>query len=182
MNTKAIEMRRATGFTLIELMITLIIVGILLGIGVPNFTELIRTNQTVTQTNKFTRDINYARSEAVRRGVDVVVCKSSSGGGCTAASNWSNGWIVFTDLNADNVFNGADELLQVAEGLDANYTLSAGGAFATSVAFAPSGALSTGMAADKFTVCRPDGDETLSRDIDVGITGRVSVTIADACP
>ncbi len=174
--------RRLAGFTLIELMITLVIVAILLGIGLPSFTEIIRTNQTVTQTNKFTRDINYARSESVRRGVDVVVCKSSSGAGCTGGSSWEDGWIVFTDENGDNAVNGNDEILQIAEGLDANYTLGAGGNFASSIAFAASGALKSGLVANKFTVCRPDGDEALSRDISVNNTGRVSISIAAACP
>ena len=176
------NVRRLAGFTLIELLITLVIVAIVLGIGLPSFTEIIRTNQTVTQTNKFTRGINFARSEAVRRGVDVVVCKSSSGAGCTAASSWQEGWIVFADNNGDSTVNGADEILQIADGLDKNYTLDGGGAFASNVAFEPSGALRTGVAASTFTICRPDGDETLSRDISVGVTGRVSISIEDACP
>ena len=161
---------------------SVVIVSVLLGIGVPSFVEIIRTNQTVTQTNKFTRDINYARSEAVRRGVSVAVCKSSSGAGCTGGSNWADGWIVFTDENDNNAVNGDDEILQIAEGLDANYTLSAGGNFANNISFDASGALNN--SADAFTVCRPDGDETLSRRIGVSITGRVSITIpgAGACP
>lgn len=164
------------GFTLIELMITLVVAAILLSVGMPSLTELIRDNQTVSETNKLARDLNFTRSEAVQRGVPVTLCRGTIAG--CANNAWEAGWIVFADVNGNGAFNGADDtVLQVNEGLDANYTLRAGGGFVTYLA---SGDLSSG--ADTFRVCRPDQDLARSRAVGILNTGRISVSTLAAAP
>ena len=61
------------GFTLIELMLTLALVAIVLGFGVPSMTQLIRSNQVINQTNSVLGGIQLARAEAVRRGVGMAI-------------------------------------------------------------------------------------------------------------
>jgi prepilin-type N-terminal cleavage/methylation domain-containing protein len=70
------------GFTLIELMITLIVAGILLGIGVPSFNSFVKNNRIVSQSNELLADLTFARSEALKRSRDVHICK-------TALPNWA---------------------------------------------------------------------------------------------
>lgn len=159
-------------------MIAVVVGAILLTVAIPNFTELIRTNQTVSQTNKITRDLNFARSEAVRRGTSVTMCRSTTGAGCTGG-NWEQGWIVFTDINGNGALDGADVRLQVNEGLDTNFTLRTGAAFANGVTYAANGNAS---GVDIFRVCRPDGDVALSRAVRVNITGRIRVSAGVGCP
>jgi type IV fimbrial biogenesis protein FimT len=83
--------RRERGFTLIELMVTISVLGVLLAIAAPSFTRLIAANKMATQTNEFVGAMNLARSEAVRRGVAVSVRSNAS------TLNFASGWKVFTD-------------------------------------------------------------------------------------
>src|SRR6185312_180136 len=88
------------GFTVIELMITVLIAAILVGIALPSFRATI-INSNVTQlTNALVHDLNLARSEAVRRGTLVAVISNSGG------NDWSSGWYVETDgrFLADGTF------------------------------------------------------------------------------
>lgn len=93
--------RACDGFTLLELLIGITVLGILLAVGVPSFTGMIRTNRVATQTNQFIAALNFARNEATVRGLPVSICASNAAQtGCAAATadtNWSNGWLIFTD-------------------------------------------------------------------------------------
>jgi type IV fimbrial biogenesis protein FimT len=91
-------MHRSRGFTLTELMITVTILAILLGIGVPSFVDFIRDNRVSTEVNHLATALNFARSEAVRRGVPVSISACSvspegspdscEGGGVSFAQGW----------------------------------------------------------------------------------------------
>ena len=83
------------GFTLLELMITLTVAAILLGVGVPSFVDMVRSNRAATNINELSTAFAIARSEAIRRGANVRVCRSSDGATCGAS--WADGWIVFVD-------------------------------------------------------------------------------------
>ena len=87
-------MKKETGFTLIELLIGIAVLAVLLGIGVPSFQELIRTNRVAAITNDLLAAMQFARSEAVRRGDLVTVCSSDDGSTCSGA--WTDGWVVRT--------------------------------------------------------------------------------------
>lgn len=160
------------GFTLVELMVAMVVAVVLLGVGMPSFVEFIRNNQTVSETNKLTRDLNYARSEAINRGRSITICRSNTGAGCTN-TNWEAGWIVFLDLNGNGVVNGAnDTILQVNDGLDANFTLRAAN---NSLTYAPDGTIN-GINIDVFRVCRPGTvDMALQRGVEVRGTGRATI-------
>ncbi len=85
------------GFTLIELLMVIAIAAILASIAVPSYQWIMSRTRLSTQANELTTALSLARSEAVKRGVRVTVCKSSSGTGCTTSGNWQQGWIVFVD-------------------------------------------------------------------------------------
>ncbi|WP_444934832.1 GspH/FimT family pseudopilin [Microbulbifer sp. JTAC008] len=89
--------RRQYGFTLIEMMITLVILAVLVGVAVPSFTDMINNSRSVTLAEDIAGALNYARSEAVRSGGRVSICASTDGANCTAADTWDQGWIVFVD-------------------------------------------------------------------------------------
>jgi type IV fimbrial biogenesis protein FimT len=90
--------RASRGFTLLELMVTLTVAAILFGIGVPSFVQLVRNSRATTGINDLSTAFAIARSEAVRRGTNVTVCRSSDGATCGA--NWADGWIAFVDTAA----------------------------------------------------------------------------------
>lgn len=82
---------RVAGFTLIELMVTLAVVGILAAVAAPAMLSLINGNRLTGTASELTASLQLARSEAVRRSSRVTICGSSDGATCGA--DWSR-WIV----------------------------------------------------------------------------------------
>jgi type IV fimbrial biogenesis protein FimT len=93
--------RRTSGFTMMELLIVMIIVGTLAGIGIPSFKYVTTSNRMSAEVNALLGDMQFARSQAIKEGQNVTVCSSSSGTGCNGngGTAWQSGWIVFVDSN-----------------------------------------------------------------------------------
>ena len=108
------------GFTLMELMVTIAIAGILLSIAIPSFTSIISSNRLTTYANELVTALNFARSEAIKRGVRITLCKSTNGTSCTAGDDWSQGWIIFTDQNNNAGYDSATETLLRVQANSAN--------------------------------------------------------------
>jgi len=115
-NMKKIKLKsvsKSRGFTLIELFTLLGIVGVAMSLAVPEIRTSIVRSEIVTMTNEMILSLKLARSEAIVRGKDTIVCSSTDSSTCSKADgNWINGWIVGVDLNNDNNIKEADgELL-----------------------------------------------------------------------
>lgn len=167
-------MEKNSGFTLIELVITITIGAILVALAVPNFTTLIRNNRLATQTNEFITALNVARSEAVKRGVRVTVCASAGGAACTGGP-WDQGWVVFTDPNNNATVNAAVNILRVHAALDGGNTLVGNQNVVNYVSYIPSGVTQqTGGALQlgTITLCSPDLNS--ARTITINSVGRPS--------
>ena len=83
------------GFTLIELMVTLAVTAIVLGVAVPSFNTMIINSRSATLGEDFATALNFARSEAVKRKARVTLCASSDG--LTCGDVWRDGFMVFVD-------------------------------------------------------------------------------------
>ena len=110
---------RRQGFTLIELMVTLAVAGVLLALGIPSLTRLVSSNRIALQTNEFVTALNLARSEAVKRGQGVAIRSTGSGLGIDFAS----GWQVFNDANADGVLGSSSDIIRETSALSGRTTL-----------------------------------------------------------
>lgn len=168
------------GFTLIELIITLAIAGILLAVAVPNFISFVQNSRLTSQANDLVTALNYARSEAIKRGVRVTVCSRASDTSCAAAgvTDWSNGWLVFVNPDNDAVID-AGELppLLVRQPLESGNTMNTAGL--QRVTYQNTG-FSGNM--DTFRLCDVRGMAS-GRAIAVSLQGRVSTTVGTtSCP
>ena len=123
------------GFTLIELMLTVVLIGVLLGIGVPNFRSFIQNSRITTQSNEVVGALATARSEAIKRNQSVVLCRSADPTAttpeCTTSGTgtWESGWLLFQDSDGNNTFSTtsspADVLLRIHEAIPDGLTLRA---------------------------------------------------------
>jgi len=90
---------KQSGFTLLEMMFTLTLLAVIVGIGVPNLRDFVRNSRMTSSANDIVTDFNLARSEAVKRRVPVTLCKSQDLANCDEddADGPFNRWIVFVD-------------------------------------------------------------------------------------
>lgn len=171
------------GFTLIELMIAISIMAIILVVGVPSFQTSIQNNRVTTNANGLVSAIMIARSEAIKRGVDVQILSNSGN------ANWTTGWTVIADDNNDGVFNSspvvstcippADCLVYTNAGLNNGVTLNAVVNNNTLFQFDPRGRLRTAASnSDTLVMCDNRGFVEEARAIVIANTGRGRVVSA----
>lgn len=177
----------ARGFTLVELMVALTILGVLTSIAVPSFAKLMAANRLTTQAGELVSALSIARSEAVRRAQPVTLRSDDD-------DNYALGWKVFPDAN----FNGAKTSdTDAADGLPLRVTSTLRGSntikrvtrsaapapftYAVSAAtdrkyvvFTARGAI-TATTPAFFRLCDPKNPTVAGRIVQVNTVGKVSI-------
>ncbi|MBF0190705.1 MAG: GspH/FimT family pseudopilin [Magnetococcales bacterium] len=111
---------RAAGYTLVELLVVVAIVAALMVMAAPFVTRILQDNRLITQINLLHGTLQFARTEAIKRGTSITVCATSNGAIC--GGNWQEGWLILADaviLRAMPKLTGNTTLA---------FTLTAGGA------------------------------------------------------
>jgi type IV fimbrial biogenesis protein FimT len=120
------------GFTLVELMVTLGVAAILVGLAAPNLRVYILNNRLTGGANDLLHSFNLARTEAIKRQanaagapLNVVVCGTTGPRLATPACayNTFRGWIVFVDANGNWQYDAGDTILERHAVLDASVTV-----------------------------------------------------------
>lgn len=97
------------GFSMIEIMIAIAIIGIVMAVAVPNLSNVLRNSRITSVSNELLATFNFARSEAIKRRVDIVICNTPTGTSLTAptitdcsdgGASWEQGWIVHVNDTA----------------------------------------------------------------------------------
>jgi type IV fimbrial biogenesis protein FimT len=142
-------MQNSRGFTLIELMVVVVILAILMTLAAPSFVRTIQSSTMSSTVNTFLADLRFARSEAIRRGGGIVMCRSNApeaasptcGTGSGPGGNgWVSGWIVFHDLDNDGAKAATEPLLRVQAPITSmDSVVEAGGSSSTSFRFTATG-------------------------------------------
>lgn len=94
--------RRTRGYSLYELLITLGIAALVLGLGLPSFGGLAADRRLRAETGALFHALHLARKESIVRRRAVSLCPSADSEACDATDDWSGGWIMFVDADRDS--------------------------------------------------------------------------------
>ena len=166
-----LNMDKEPGFTLVELLITIVVATILLAAGVPAFQSFIKNNRVTAQANDLVSAIQLARSEALKRGVNTVVCASNKPAECTGKDTWADGWIVFSDPDRNNALDSdadkclakKDCIMRTSKGLSHGSTLTIAPDPAVFLCFLPTGLSGTSISSTA-TSCTSESSNITSFD------------------
>lgn len=181
---------RSPGFTAIELMVVVAILSIVVAVAVPSFTRFIQGSSVTSTVNTFLADLRFARSEAIRRGGHVVLCRSDAPeaaspvcatGEGPGGAGWATGWLVFHDLDANGTRQESDPVLKVRRAWSALDSVSDGGA-STAYRFTALGRLTAGTPTTSMSFGGPAVATEARRTLCVFPTGTTRVVPAGGAP
>jgi type IV fimbrial biogenesis protein FimT len=160
-------------------LVVLTITVVLLTIGLPSLRDIIERNVVAGHVGGFLGAVSLARGEAIKRGITVVMCRSTDAETattptCTGALDWRAGWIVFSDRNGNLAIDSASgDVLVRAQGP----VTSSGGIIqntASALTFRPTGLMGAG--ATSFTFESASGNAAQRRRVCMTLQGRTHVT------
>lgn len=172
------------GFTLIELMVVVALAAIMMTLAVPSFQNMIANNRITSHTNELVMAINMARSEAVKRNVRVILCRSADPAASTpscggSANDWTTGWLLFASGDANKTYQeGVDTLIRVGEAARTGIQIRTNGTSDNNLEINSNGSTNESGGTAAFAICDDrdsdgDFDEQWGRQIQVSPSGHV---------
>jgi type IV fimbrial biogenesis protein FimT len=177
--SKSIQCPNQTrGVSLVELLTTIGIAGVLTAIALPSLGSLVSQFRESSMANAFADSVHRARSEAILRNARVVICKSVSGESCSTAGGWERGWILFYDANNNAALDPGEDLLQVQLFAPSKIRLSGNAPVANYISFTGLGVpkmLAGEFQAGTLTLCSQSADPVNARMIALSRPGNMRI-------
>ena len=179
-----------SGFTFIEMLVVIAIVAITTAIALPSFNAIINNNAISVGVNELVGDLTYARNEAAKRGMRVVLCRSANPGAANptcggTANTWTTGWLVFAVSDNNRVVplydtNQGDVLLATGQPVNSAIVIRSSSAANKNFEYNPDGTSNEGGNTAYFAFCDNRGVD-YGRVITILPVGRPKVTAATTC-
>lgn len=100
---------RARGFTLVELLVTITLAGLLLSFALPSFQGLVADRRGAAAINQMVAAVNFARALAINGGRNVTLCPGR-GDECLERNRWHQGALIFVDANGNGRLDGDERV------------------------------------------------------------------------
>jgi type IV fimbrial biogenesis protein FimT len=177
----------AGGFTLIELMITLVVLALVITVGVPEFNDFIAAQRVRTAASDLMADMAFARAEAIKESRRAIMQRTAG-----ATSSWKDGWSICVDLDGDNACAATEVRKSTTPVSGRTKVCSTTADYDDAIVFRPDGRIvraAAPAAGDGIRVSDDLGDANAGNDrvrlVFLGVSGRGSVIVQDggtACP
>jgi len=114
--------QNSSGYSLYELIITIGLVALVMSLGLPSFGNILANHRLKAEVDALFHAVHLARKESVMRRRAVTLCPSLDGQNCEPQFDWSDGWIMFVNLDRDTpaVRDSDEPLLQRYSGISHN--------------------------------------------------------------
>ena len=173
----------AAAFTLVELVVALAIAGLLAVLAMPAFHDWLGAYQLANHAKHLAETMTRARTEAVRRGHRVNLCKASGPGNCADQGTWTAGFLVFVDVNRNGKVDDNEPVLEVGGAAPRGITVTANRPLDDYVSYTNLGQarlLNGALQMGTFTVCR---SRQWALHVVLANSGRVRIEkTGDRCP
>lgn len=164
---------RQTGFTLVELVVTLVVMAILVTVAIPGFGNFIANQRVKTGAQELFASLNYTRSEAIRRNGSVYLISKNGSNGPVWAVTPSSGLDPTKCVDGTASAGDCLRVVQTSSDLDVSASPSA------KIEYQRNGRVAGPVT---FTLCDADSSETVtSRIIRVDRSGRPNLTLGEDC-
>ena len=173
---------RPDGVTLIEMLVTLAVAALVVGLGVPSFLRVLTRHAIANQAQELQDAVRIGRAEAMRRSGPVLLCRTEAAdaGHCAVgAGSWQT-WLLFADVDRSGNFSAGDSLLRDHAEASRRLTLTSD---AASIRFESTGIAHSDAGNTTIVLSPADGDRAQQRQVCVNTRGEVVVVAGDAaCP